>query len=82
MRILYFSWLRERAGASSESHTTNAKTVEELIAELRTLDQKYIAVFEDLSKIKVAVDQELVDNFQVSITGAREIAFFPPMTGG
>jgi molybdopterin synthase sulfur carrier subunit len=34
-----------------------------------------------MSALRVAVDQELTD-FDASIKGAREVAFFPPMTGG
>jgi molybdopterin synthase sulfur carrier subunit len=31
--------------------------------------------------LRVAVDQKLTD-FHASLKGAREVAFFPPMTGG
>ena len=82
MRILYFSWLRERIGVSSENFETSSKNVIELVRELRELDPKYAYVFKDLSSVKVAVDQELVNDFEASIIGAQEIAFFPPMTGG
>ena len=51
MPILYFSWIRERLGVSSEEYKTSAKTVDELIHELRSADQRYDVVFEDLSKI-------------------------------
>ena len=82
MQILYFSWIRERLGVSSEEHKTSAKTVDELINELRSADQRYAVVFEDLSKINVAVDQQLVYDWHHNLSGVKEIAFFPPMTGG
>ena len=79
--LIYFSWIRERIGKSSESIETRAATVIELIEELKKKDSRYSEVFSDLSSFRVAVNQELT-NFDASITEAKEIAFFPPMTGG
>ena len=79
--ILYFAWVRERVGLSQESYQTSAATVADLIAELVTRDEGYAAAFADLSAICVAVDQELSD-FAAPLAGCREVAFFPPMTGG
>lgn len=81
MDILYFAWVRERIGLPKERIETTAKTVAELVAELRLREERYAAAFADLSALRVAVDQELTD-FDASIEGAREVAFFPPMTGG
>jgi len=53
----------------------------ELVSELRAREERYDMAFSDLSAWRVAVDQELTD-FDASIKGAREVAFFPPMTGG
>lgn len=81
MNVLYFAWVRERIGLPKETVTTDAKTVTELVAELRAREERYEMAFSDLSALRVAVDQELTD-FDASIEGAREVAFFPPMTGG
>ena len=79
--LIYFSWIRERIGKSSEAIETKAETVVELIEELKVKDIRYSEVFSDLGSFRVAINQELVD-FNASIIGAKEIAFFPPMTGG
>ncbi|MCH2094680.1 MAG: molybdopterin converting factor subunit 1 [Rhodobacteraceae bacterium] len=81
MDVLYFAWVRERIGVPKETVTTTASTVADLVAELRTKEDRYEAAFADLSALRVAVDQELAD-FDASLDGAREVAFFPPMTGG
>ena len=82
MQILYFSWLRECIGTSFEEYQTDQKTVIGLINELVVREPRYAKAFRDLSVVRVAVDQELVSNLDASISNAREIAFFPPMTGG
>jgi molybdopterin synthase sulfur carrier subunit len=81
MDVLYFAWVRERIGLPKETVTTQAETVADLVAELRAREDRYDLAFSDLSALRVAVDQELTD-FDASIKGAREVAFFPPMTGG
>ncbi|WP_121629157.1 molybdopterin converting factor subunit 1 [Tropicibacter alexandrii] len=81
MDVLYFAWVRERIGQPKERIETTATTVAELVQELRAREDRYAAAFADLSALRVAVDQDLTD-FDASITGAREVAFFPPMTGG
>lgn len=79
--VLYFAWLRERIGLPKERVDTKAKTVAELVDELRAREERYAMAFEDISAVRVAVDQELT-TFDASIEDAREVAFFPPMTGG
>ena len=79
--VLYFAWLRERIGIPRESVETGAETVAELIEELRAREERYALAFSDLSAVRVAVDQVLVDR-DAPLKGAREVAFFPPMTGG
>lgn len=81
MDVLYFAWVRERIGLPKETVTTDAATVADLVEELKAREVRYEMAFSDLSALRVAVDQELTD-FDASITGAREVAFFPPMTGG
>ncbi|MDJ1006551.1 MAG: molybdopterin converting factor subunit 1 [Paracoccaceae bacterium] len=79
--VLYFAWLRERVGLPRERLETSAATVADLVEELKVREERYAFAFQDLSAIRVAVDQELV-GFDAPLAGAREVAFFPPMTGG
>jgi len=81
VKILYFAWVRERIGLPSEELENRSGTVRDLIEDLRAREERYAAVFADLSALRVAVDQQLTD-FDASIEGASEVAFFPPMTGG
>lgn len=79
--IRYFAWLRERLGTGQETVETDAATVADLIEELRARDESYAHAFSDTRAIRAAVDQDLVE-FDAPLSGAREVAFFPPMTGG
>ena len=81
MDVLYFAWVRERIGVPKEAVETDAKTVMDLVEELRAREERYALAFSDLSALRVAVDQELTD-FDAPLENAREVAFFPPMTGG
>jgi len=81
MKILYFAWLRERIGVPFDELETSAATVSDLVDELVTRDERYGAAFADVSAIRVALDQELSE-FDAPLNGVREVAFFPPMTGG
>ncbi len=81
MDVLYFAWVRERIGIPREVVETKASTVLQLVEELKVKEERYAAAFADISALRVAVDQELSD-FDASIVSAREVAFFPPMTGG
>jgi len=81
MDVLYFAWVRERIGIPRETLDTNATTVGELVEELKAREERYAAAFADLSALRVALDQDLSD-FDASLEGVREVAFFPPMTGG
>ena len=60
---------------------TSAATVAELIDELRAREERYALAFGDLASLRVALDQELA-GFDAPLAGVREVAFFPPMTGG
>jgi molybdopterin synthase sulfur carrier subunit len=79
--ILYFAWVRERIGLPRERIETSATTVAELVAELSAREDRYAAAFADLASLRVALDQDLSD-FSAPLAGVREVAFFPPMTGG
>ncbi|AZB54099.1 molybdopterin converting factor subunit 1 [Cereibacter sphaeroides] len=79
--LLYFAWVRERIGLPRERLETGAATVAELVEELRAREERYELAFADLSSLRVALDQELAE-FDAPLEGVREVAFFPPMTGG
>ncbi len=79
--VLYFAWVRERIGLPRERLETTAPTVRALIAELVAREDRYAAAFADLTSLRVALDQDLSD-FDAPLAGVREVAFFPPMTGG
>ncbi|MFK7867908.1 MAG: molybdopterin converting factor subunit 1 [Roseobacter sp.] len=81
MNVLYFAWVRERIGLPRETVETQAGTVQELVDELKEREARYEAAFADTSALRVALDQELKD-FDAPLEGVREVAFFPPMTGG
>lgn len=79
--VLYFAWVRERIGLPKERVETSAATVMDLVDELRRREDRYEAAFADLASLRVALDQELA-SFDAPLAGVREVAFFPPMTGG
>ena len=81
MDVLYFAWVRERIGLPRERVETDAATVNDLVAELRAREERYDAAFADVTALRVALDQVLSD-FDAPLAGVREVAFFPPMTGG
>ena len=83
MKIKYFAWVRERIGKAEETiePPSDVKTVDQLIAWLAARGETYAHAFETPRVIRAAVDHAHVKQ-DAAIAGAREIAFFPPMTGG
>lgn len=82
MRVLYFAWMRERIGAAEEEiDAAGARTPAELVARLSAEDERYAHAFSDLGSVRVAIDQEMAD-LETPLGDARELAFFPPVTGG
>ena len=81
MKVLYFAWLRERIGLPAEDVETSAETIKERVHELSSRATRYEAAFSDLSAVRCALDQNLVA-FDTPLGDAKEVAFFPPMTGG
>ncbi|MFV0410731.1 MAG: molybdopterin converting factor subunit 1 [Paracoccus sp. (in: a-proteobacteria)] len=79
--VLYFAWIRERIGTPRERIETGAATIRDLVDQLIASDERRAAALSDLSAIRVAADQELVD-LDHRLENVREVAFFPPMTGG
>ncbi len=83
MRILYFAWLREKTGLSTETCTPppDVTTVSALMSWLSSRSPAHAAAFAQKHLIRCAVDQEFAAP-DTLITGAQEIGFFPPVTGG
>lgn len=83
VKILYFAWVRERVGKPEEvvEPPGEVATVADLVDWLKQRGEEYAYAFENETIVRVALDQVHVKR-DAAIAGAREIAFFPPMTGG
>ncbi|HZP79312.1 MAG TPA: molybdopterin converting factor subunit 1 [Pseudolabrys sp.] len=83
MKLRYFAWVRERVGKPEEDLDVPAdvKTIAELMGWLAGRGEEYAYAFDNPKVIRAAVDRTHVKP-ETTIAGAREIAFFPPMTGG
>ena len=83
MRALYFAWVRERIGLAEEELTPPAevRTLDELMAWLAGRGENYAHAFENPAVIRTALDRTHAKH-DAAFAGAREVAFFPPMTGG
>ena len=83
MRLLYFAWVKEKTGVAVEDVTLpeSVATVAELIAWLKTRGPEFANAFDQAEVIRTAIDQAHVHQ-DAKIGEAREIAFFPPVTGG
>ncbi len=83
MKLVYFAWVRERIGKAEEEVAPPASvaTVTELIGWLAKRGEEYSHAFENPKVIRAAIDKRHVQA-SATIAGAREVAFFPPMTGG
>jgi molybdopterin synthase sulfur carrier subunit len=83
VKLLYFAWVRERVGKPEEDVEvpSGIVTIGELINWLARRGEPYAHAFENPTVIRAAIDRAHVKS-DATIAGAREIAFFPPMTGG
>ncbi|WP_088332612.1 molybdopterin converting factor subunit 1 [Sphingomonas mucosissima] len=83
MRILYFAWVRERIGAAEEEVEPPAEvdTVAALIGWLAARSDRHAAALSEPERLRAARDKDFVP-LHTPIAGAREIAIFPPVTGG
>ena len=83
MKLRYFAWVRERIGKPEEDLDVppDVATVGELIAWLRGRGEEYAHAFDNPRIIRAAIDHTHV-RAEAAIKDAREVAFFPPMTGG
>ena len=83
MKIVYFAWVRERVGKTEEvlDLPADVRTVSDLIGWLSGRGEEYAYAFDNPKVIRAAIDRAHVKP-DAALTGAHEIAFFPPMTGG
>ena len=83
MKIRYFAWVRERIGKTDEDIELppNVATIGDLMTWLSGRGEEYARAFENPKVIRAAIDRSHVRP-ETAIAGAKEIAFFPPMTGG
>ncbi len=83
VKVLYFAWLRERIGKAEEEIELPASvvTAADLIEWLRGKGEEYALAFDNPKIVRIALDKTHVQP-GARIGAAREIAFFPPMTGG
>lgn len=83
MKVRYFAWVRERVGLAEEEVQLPADvaSVADLIGWLAARDEGYAAAFAEPDIIRAALDHDHVEH-GTALGQAREVAFFPPMTGG
>jgi sulfur-carrier protein len=83
VKILYFAWVREKTGKAEEivDLPAGVSTVAELVTWLKGRGPEYAEAFARAEVIRAAIDKTHVKP-SASLAGAREIAFFPPVTGG
>jgi molybdopterin synthase sulfur carrier subunit len=83
LKVLYFAWVRERIGKTEETidPPSSVRTVGDLVAWLAARGEEYAYAFDNPKVIRAAIDRAHVKP-DAALAGAREIAFFPPMTGG
>lgn len=81
--IVYFAWVKERLGRGEEAVNIpdTVKTVAGLLEHLKALDAAYEEVFGELEKLRFALDQDFA-KLDTPINDAKELAIFPPVTGG
>lgn len=83
MKLVYFAWVRERIGKTDETIDLpdNVATIADLVRWLKTRGEEYEYAFENEAVVRAAIDH-VHGKPETVIAGAREVAFFPPMTGG
>ena len=81
--LRYFAWVRERVGKTEEvvDLPVGVRTVGDVVAWLAGRGEEYAYAFENPKVVRAAIDRAHV-RADAAVAGAREIAFFPPMTGG
>jgi molybdopterin synthase sulfur carrier subunit len=81
--IAYFSWVRERMGVAGETVEVPADVadVAALLAWLGARDERGALAFAEPHRIRAAIDGAMMGP-AAPLSGAREVALFPPVTGG
>lgn len=83
LTVRYFAWVRERIGHAEEQISVPADvvTVGDLALWLASRGEGYAEAFRRVDVVRAALDQAHVKP-SAPLAGAREVAFFPPVTGG
>lgn len=83
LNIAYFSWVRERMGVGDETLDIpeNVGDVGTLVAWLAARDERGALAFAEPHRIRAAIDGVMMGP-DAPLSGAREVALFPPVTGG
>ncbi len=82
IRLIYFSWVRERIGTGSETLALEVPAVlAEIVERVRGLSEAHRAALSDMGRIRAAVNQEFV-GLEALVQPGDEVALFPPVTGG
>ncbi len=83
MRLLYFAWVKEKTGVAAEEVELpqGVTTIGDVMTWLKSRGPEFANAFAQSAVIRAAIDQSHVRH-DAKIAGAREIAFFPPVTGG
>ena len=82
VRIVYFARVREAIGVDGEQVEVEAgTTIAELIDRMASQSDRHTAAFADRSKLRFALDQNMV-RVDAVLDSEKELAIFPPVTGG
>lgn len=83
LTLVYFAWVREKIGRDEEQlpHPGAQATINDILGQLELRGEGYAAAFADRSKVRAALDQHFVP-LDTPLGAARELALFPPVTGG
>ena len=83
INLVYFAWVRERLGLDGEkiSLGEEVETVGDILTILTNRGAVYAEVLSDVGKLRFALDQDY-ETLDSPIGSARELAIFPPVTGG
>lgn len=83
IKIRYFAWVQQQIGMAEEmiDPPPSLKNVGELMAWLAGKSDDHAKAFANPSQIKIAINQHYCEPSH-SLASAKEIAFFPPVTGG
>jgi molybdopterin synthase sulfur carrier subunit len=83
LKLVYFAWVRERIGRPEEIADVPADvaTLADLVRWLKGRGEEYAHAFENEGVVRAAIDH-MHARPEAALAGAREVAFFPPMTGG